>query len=177
MDRNRVGLFALNFLFLLALGGIVWNAARQAMTDTITWSEAKEQIKAGQVDRVVFEGNEFVQLYYKEKDGEKSPKVQQIPRVAADETFVPLLEQNNVPYAASAPSNCDQLGVWLLPVLLLVGLWVTLSRRDPTGTPPGVGIARKPPILLKPGDVAEVEIEGIGTLRTPMRAAAAPATP
>lgn len=37
-----------------------------------------------------------------------------------------------------------------------------------TGTPPGVGIARKPPVLLKPGDVAEVEIEGIGTLKNPV---------
>ena len=46
---------------------------------------------------------------------------------------------------------------------------VTLEPGDLifTGTPPGVGIARKPPILLKPGDVAEVEIEGIGTLRNP----------
>ena len=37
-----------------------------------------------------------------------------------------------------------------------------------TGTPPGVGIARKPQVLLKPGDVAEVEIEGIGTLKNPV---------
>lgn len=34
-----------------------------------------------------------------------------------------------------------------------------------TGTPPGVGFARKPPIFLKPGDVTEVEIEGLGVLR------------
>ncbi len=34
-----------------------------------------------------------------------------------------------------------------------------------TGTPPGVGAARKPPVYLKPGDVAEVEIERIGLLR------------
>lgn len=34
-----------------------------------------------------------------------------------------------------------------------------------TGTPPGVGFARKPPVWLKPGDVVEVEIEGIGVLR------------
>ncbi len=47
---------------------------------------------------------------------------------------------------------------------------VTLEPGDLifTGTPPGVGIARKPdPVLLKPGDVAEVEIEGIGVLRNP----------
>ena len=34
-----------------------------------------------------------------------------------------------------------------------------------TGTPPGVGFARKPPVLLKTGDVCEVEIEGLGVLR------------
>ena len=34
-----------------------------------------------------------------------------------------------------------------------------------TGTPDGVGFARKPPEFLKSGDVMEAEIEGIGTLR------------
>jgi len=42
-----------------------------------------------------------------------------------------------------------------------------------TGTPPGVGMARKPPVWLKPGDVAEVEIDGLGTLRNPVVAASA----
>lgn len=40
-----------------------------------------------------------------------------------------------------------------------------------TGTPPGVGFARKPPVLLKPGDVCEVEIAGLGVLRNPVVAA------
>jgi 2-keto-4-pentenoate hydratase/2-oxohepta-3-ene-1,7-dioic acid hydratase in catechol pathway len=40
-----------------------------------------------------------------------------------------------------------------------------------TGTPPGVGFARKPPVFLKDGDVAEIQIDGIGTLRNPVRAA------
>lgn len=34
-----------------------------------------------------------------------------------------------------------------------------------TGTPPGVGTARKPPRFLRSGDVCEVEVEGIGVLR------------
>jgi 2-keto-4-pentenoate hydratase/2-oxohepta-3-ene-1,7-dioic acid hydratase in catechol pathway len=34
-----------------------------------------------------------------------------------------------------------------------------------TGTPPGVGMARKPPVFLQAGDVVEVEIEKVGTLR------------
>lgn len=38
-----------------------------------------------------------------------------------------------------------------------------------TGTPEGVGFARKPPEFLKDGDVMEVEIEKIGVLRNPVR--------
>lgn len=43
---------------------------------------------------------------------------------------------------------------------------VTLEPGDLifTGTPPGVGVARKPPVFLKPGDLVEVEIEKIGVL-------------
>jgi 2-keto-4-pentenoate hydratase/2-oxohepta-3-ene-1,7-dioic acid hydratase in catechol pathway len=37
-----------------------------------------------------------------------------------------------------------------------------------TGTPEGVGFKRNPPIYLRDGDVVEVEIEGIGTLRNPV---------
>ncbi|WP_428391535.1 fumarylacetoacetate hydrolase family protein [Lichenicoccus sp.] len=37
-----------------------------------------------------------------------------------------------------------------------------------TGTPAGVGLARTPPLWMKPGDVCEVEVQGIGTLRNPI---------
>ncbi|GAB4148875.1 MAG: hypothetical protein Tsb009_22950 [Planctomycetaceae bacterium] len=37
-----------------------------------------------------------------------------------------------------------------------------------TGTPPGVGMARKPPVFLKPGDRVDVEIEGLGILSNPV---------
>ncbi|XP_059489529.1 fumarylacetoacetate hydrolase domain-containing protein 2 isoform X2 [Neocloeon triangulifer] len=45
--------------------------------------------------------------------------------------------------------------------------FVTLLPGDVilTGTPSGVGVFRKPPQYLKPGDVVESEIEGIGRLR------------
>lgn len=41
-----------------------------------------------------------------------------------------------------------------------------------TGTPPGVGMARQPPRFLRDGDVTEVEIDGLGVLRTTFRAEA-----
>lgn len=37
-----------------------------------------------------------------------------------------------------------------------------------TGTPHGVGVARKPPRFLQPGDRVKVEIGGIGTLENPV---------
>lgn len=37
-----------------------------------------------------------------------------------------------------------------------------------TGTPAGVGIVRKPPLLLKAGDVVRVEIDGLGVLENPV---------
>ena len=38
-----------------------------------------------------------------------------------------------------------------------------------TGTPAGVGYAKIPPVFMKPGDICEVEIEGIGILRNPIQ--------
>jgi 2-keto-4-pentenoate hydratase/2-oxohepta-3-ene-1,7-dioic acid hydratase in catechol pathway len=38
-----------------------------------------------------------------------------------------------------------------------------------TGTPHGTGAFRQPPILLHDGDIVEVEVEGIGLLRSPCR--------
>lgn len=38
-----------------------------------------------------------------------------------------------------------------------------------TGTPEGVGFARKPPVFMKEGDVISIEIEGLGTLTNPLK--------
>jgi 2-keto-4-pentenoate hydratase/2-oxohepta-3-ene-1,7-dioic acid hydratase in catechol pathway len=50
---------------------------------------------------------------------------------------------------------------------------ITLEPGDvvATGTPPGVGFARKPPVYLKEGDIVEVEIEGLGILSNPVATA------
>jgi 2-keto-4-pentenoate hydratase/2-oxohepta-3-ene-1,7-dioic acid hydratase in catechol pathway len=51
--------------------------------------------------------------------------------------------------------------------------FVTLEPGDLilTGTPEGVGVFRDPKVTLVPGDVVEVEVEGIGVLRNDVRAA------
>ena len=55
-----------------------------------------------------------------------------------------------------------------------VSLLVTLQPGDLifTGTPPGVGAARQPPVYIKAGDRMEVEIEDVGVLGNPVVAEA-----
>jgi acylpyruvate hydrolase len=68
-------------------------------------------------------------------------------------------------------SRTDQL-IFKIPELIeFLSKSMTLEPGDviATGTPPGVGFARKPPIFLKNGDVAEVEIEGLGVLRNSVK--------
>jgi 2-keto-4-pentenoate hydratase/2-oxohepta-3-ene-1,7-dioic acid hydratase in catechol pathway len=43
-----------------------------------------------------------------------------------------------------------------------------------TGTPEGVGFARRPPVYLADGDTIEITIDGIGTLANPVQTAAVP---
>lgn len=52
-------------------------------------------------------------------------------------------------------------------VIAYFSRWYTFQPGDvlSTGTPAGVGVGRKPPLFMKPGDVIEVEISKIGTLR------------
>jgi 2-keto-4-pentenoate hydratase/2-oxohepta-3-ene-1,7-dioic acid hydratase in catechol pathway len=52
----------------------------------------------------------------------------------------------------------------------IISVAITLEPGDliVTGTPAGVGLARKPPLYMKPGDVCEVEVEGLGTLVNPV---------
>jgi 2-keto-4-pentenoate hydratase/2-oxohepta-3-ene-1,7-dioic acid hydratase in catechol pathway len=40
-----------------------------------------------------------------------------------------------------------------------------------TGTPPGVGHGREPPVYLEPGDQIRIEISGLGVLESPVVAA------
>jgi len=65
-------------------------------------------------------------------------------------------------YAVDALVSWLSVGMTLLPGSLIA-----------TGTPEGVGFARQPPEFLRPGDLVEAEVEGIGTLSNRMVAAGA----
>ncbi len=68
-------------------------------------------------------------------------------------------------------SNTEQLIFPVDHLIAYISRNITLLPGDiiSTGTPGGVGVFRDPPVFLRPGDTVEVEIEGIGTLRNPVR--------
>ena len=58
-----------------------------------------------------------------------------------------------------------------IPTLIeYLSSYTTLNPGDVlvTGTPGGVGFARKPPVFMKSGDVVEVDIDKVGVLSNPI---------
>ncbi|EGD83290.1 fumarylacetoacetate hydrolase domain-containing protein 2B [Salpingoeca rosetta] len=68
-------------------------------------------------------------------------------------------------------SNTNQLVFKTETIIEWITQFVTLKPGDIilTGTPPGVGCFRKPPVWLKDGDVVEVEIDSIGCISNTVR--------
>jgi acylpyruvate hydrolase len=66
--------------------------------------------------------------------------------------------------------NTDNMMFPIVEMLVYITQGITLEPGDVifTGTPSGVGHARKPPVWMKNGDTVEVEIERIGVLRNPI---------
>ena len=68
-------------------------------------------------------------------------------------------------------SNTDNFMFPVAESLVYLTEGMTLEPGDIilTGTPSGVGHARKPePVWMKPGDICEIEVEGVGVLRNPI---------
>jgi 2,4-didehydro-3-deoxy-L-rhamnonate hydrolase len=72
-------------------------------------------------------------------------------------------------------SSTAQMVFGVAAVIAHVSRAITLEPGDliATGTPAGVGAFRHPPVFLRPGDQVTIEIEGLGALTNPVRAAAA----
>jgi 2-keto-4-pentenoate hydratase/2-oxohepta-3-ene-1,7-dioic acid hydratase in catechol pathway len=67
-------------------------------------------------------------------------------------------------------SSTSNLIFTVVDLITYLSAGMTLEAGDiiATGTPGGVGDSRKPPRYLREGDVVEVWVEGVGTLRNPV---------
>lgn len=88
----------------------------------------------------------------------------------ADVTTLQLVTRLNGRQVQSAPIS--DLIFTLAETIAYFSRWYTFQPGDVllTGTPAGVGVGRKPPLFMTTGDVVEVEITGIGTLRNVLKA-------
>ncbi len=68
-------------------------------------------------------------------------------------------------------SNTGNMISGVAQLIAFISQGITLMPGDmiASGTPSGVGHYRKPPEYLKPGDVVEVEVEGLGRLSNPIK--------
>lgn len=69
-------------------------------------------------------------------------------------------------------ANTGQMFFKVPTILAELSMGLTLEPGDiiATGTPPGVGHGMKPPMYMKPGDIMETEISGIGVIRNEITA-------
>lgn len=92
--------------------------------------------------------------------------------VTADEVPDPqqLVVRLKVNGVVKQEGNTNQMIYNVAQTIAMLSSGMTLEAGDiiATGTPSGVGFARKPPEFLKAGDIMETEIEGIGLLRNVM---------
>ena len=75
---------------------------------------------------------------------------------------------------AHTPVQNVSISAMVFPVASLVSILSSFMTLKPggvivTGAAPGVGLARRPQLFMKHGDVCEVEIEKIGVLSNPVR--------
>jgi acylpyruvate hydrolase len=68
-------------------------------------------------------------------------------------------------------ASTDRLIFSVQALIAMISVAISLEPGDViiTGTPGGVGVARKPPVFMLPGDIFEVEIEGMGVLSNPVQ--------
>ncbi|SDH64474.1 2-keto-4-pentenoate hydratase/2-oxohepta-3-ene-1,7-dioic acid hydratase (catechol pathway) [Sinosporangium album] len=134
------------------LGYTVFNdiSARDRQFDTTQWTLGKNPDRSGPIGPVVVTADEM-----------ESPNGKRLTAKVNGE----LMQDGNTSDMIFSVSR----------ILSYISQTSSLRPGDvvATGTPSGVGFTRTPPKLLTPGDVIEVEIEGIGVLRNPVTDAAA----
>jgi 2,4-didehydro-3-deoxy-L-rhamnonate hydrolase len=118
-------------------------SARTKQIQTLQWTLGKNPDKSGAIGPVVVTADEL-------PDGGRGLKV-----------------QTRVNGTVMQDANTNDLIHDVAGIVEYIADTVTLLPGDviATGTPGGVGFARKPPIFLGAGDVVEVEVERIGVLR------------
>jgi len=123
--RVTILYFLAAFLLLIGLNYLL----TQETTGQMPYSELKDRIAAGQVERVIV-GEDRIQAFVADSVRRPGmPEVWVAKRVEGDESLVPLLEAHDVEYEGTVEGWLGQALAWLLPLGLLILFWVWMIRR------------------------------------------------
>jgi cell division protease FtsH len=130
MMNDRRTRFSLLY-FLVILAGILalnYFIARQE-TRRLPYSELKERIAAGQVSEVGIGPQSIRATVIDSLVEAGNPDVWTATRVTPDESLVPLLDAEDIPYYGITEGFLGQMIGWLLPLGLLILFWIWMLRR------------------------------------------------
>jgi cell division protease FtsH len=122
--RFSLGPLLLVFVVLILLN-LLFSGARER---EVPYSELKNRIAAGQVEKVVISATNLEATPVDSIRRRTKQTVWTATRVD-DPALVPLLEQRHVRYEGATASAIQRWAVMLLPLALLAGLWIFMFRR------------------------------------------------
>ncbi len=125
--RFSIFYFLAAFVILLALNMFLGRQNQQQ----IAYSELKDRIEAGEVERVRIRGPNIQAIPDSVWAAGRAniPEVWSTVRVEGDEGFVPLLEEHDVVIEAATESWLGQALFWLLPLGIVLVFWIWMIRR------------------------------------------------
>jgi cell division protease FtsH len=143
-NLRSFALWTIIFLLVLALVTLFQNNSGRSPSSEISYSRFLEEVEAGRVERVVISGNEI--------SGTISGSGNFTTYAPNDPKLVERLHEKKVPLQARSP-NADTpwwvsfFANWL-PLLVIVGLWIFMSRQMQNGARGAMGFGKSKAKLL-----------------------------
>lgn len=128
-DRPPWGSGAMLFVWLVSIAALVVVSAffGSESTETVSYTEIKQMIRAGEVEAAVIEEHDIV-VTLKSPDEAGLMRHRAVIPAQGDPALLDLLEDQNVEITAHRPQGTSFLA-YLLPWLLIIGLFVWWQRR------------------------------------------------
>jgi cell division protease FtsH len=128
--RTKFSLWYFVLVFFALIGIQTYLGSKGS--EQIAYSELKNRIAAGQVERVSLSASTVSAVPLDTLTARSGVKLWTAVRVE-DDTLVPLLEQRNIPYEGTLQGWFSQALGWILPLALMLAFWFWMLRRmNPT---------------------------------------------
>ena len=155
---NRWWPVFLAFFLLVILFGGVTTALTSASSSAVSYTEFKALVMDREITSALLDEHAIRATHIQPDDTER---VVVVARVSGDDTLIPFLETHGVEVSGVPRNACSdgQLGLFILPFLILVGFWWVMMRQG--GPPRGVAAFGKNNATLAPEEGTGVSFDDI----------------